>query len=60
MKTFQLFIGEATLTFGYIQSISFALKRAMSKSIALRRHSYKDIKIEIHLQNKNIDKDINK
>ena len=60
MKTFQLFIGEATVIFGYIQSISFALKRAVSKSIVLRRHTYKDRKIEIHLQNKNIYNDINK
>ena len=31
IKTFQLFIGEATVTFGYIQSLSFALKRAVNK-----------------------------
>ena len=31
IKTFQLFIGEATVTFGDIQSLSFALKRAVNK-----------------------------
>ena len=31
IKTFQRFIGEATVTFGYIQSLSFALKRAVNK-----------------------------
>ena len=31
IKTFQLFIGEATLTVGYTQSLSFALKRAVNK-----------------------------
>ena len=31
IKAFQQFIGEATVTFGYIQSLSFALKRAVNK-----------------------------
>ena len=31
IKTFQLFIGEATVNFGYIQFPSFALKRAVNK-----------------------------
>ena len=30
-KTFQLFISDAALTFGYIQSLSFALNRAVTK-----------------------------
>ena len=31
INTFKLFIGEATVTFGYILSLSFALKRAVNK-----------------------------